>query len=48
MLESLIRMCEAHARIYMRNEANVFDAVSVVLLTEHTLDSCLFGMEPVP
>ncbi len=48
MLESLIRMTEAHARLYMKSEATVFDAISVVVLVEHTLDSCLFGLEPIP
>jgi DNA replicative helicase MCM subunit Mcm2 (Cdc46/Mcm family) len=48
MLESLIRMTEAHARLYMKSEASVFDAISVVVLVEHTLDSCLFGLEPTP
>ena len=48
MLESLIRLTEAHARLYMKSQATVFDAVSVVILMEHTLDSCLFGLEPIP
>ena len=48
MLESLIRLSEAHARLYMKSEATVFDAVSVIVLMEHTLMSCLFGLEPTP
>jgi len=48
MLESLIRLSEAHARLLMKSEATVFDAVSVIILMEHTLMSCLFGCEPPP
>jgi len=48
MLESLIRLTEAHARLFMKNQATVFDAVSVIVLMEHTLMSCLFGLEPTP
>lgn len=48
MLESLIRLCEAHARLYMKSQASVFDAVSVIVLMEHTLMSCLFGAESTP
>lgn len=48
MLESLIRLSEAHARLLMKSEASVFDAVSVVVLIEHTLLTCLFGTEAPP
>lgn len=48
MLESLIRLSEAHARLYMKSEATVFDAISVIVLMEQTLMSCLFGLEPTP
>jgi DNA helicase MCM9 len=48
MLESLIRLSEAHARLLMKSKATVFDAVSVIILMEHTLMSCLFGAEPPP
>jgi DNA replicative helicase MCM subunit Mcm2 (Cdc46/Mcm family) len=48
MLESLIRLCEAHARLYMKSQATVFDAVSVIVLMEHTLMSCFFGAEKIP
>lgn len=48
MLESLIRMTEAHARLYMKSEATIFDVISVIVLMEHTLMSCLFGLEKVP
>lgn len=32
----------------MKSKATVFDAVSVIILMEHTLMSCLFGSEPPP
>lgn len=48
MLESLIRLCEAHARLYMKSQATVFDAITIVILMEHTLMSCLFGAEITP
>jgi len=48
MLESLIRLCEANARLHMKSTATLFDAVTVVLLVEHTLRTCLFGLDPVP
>jgi hypothetical protein len=48
MLESLIRMTEAHARLYLRSQASLFDAITVIVLVEHTLLSCLFGLEPLP
>ena len=48
MLESLIRLSEAHARLYMKSEATIFDAISVIVLMEHTLMSCLFGLEATP
>ena len=48
MLESLIRLSEAHARLYMKSQATTFDAISVIVLMEHTLMSCLFGLEPTP
>lgn len=45
MLESLIRMAEAHARLLMKSQSTVFDAVSVIILMEHTLMTDLFGDE---
>ena len=48
MLESLIRLSEAHARLLMKSSATVFDAVSVIVLMEHSLQTCLFGAEPPP
>ena len=48
MLESLIRLSEAHARLYMKSQATVFDAISVIVLMEHTLTSCLFGADIPP
>ena len=48
MLESLIRLTEAHARLVMKSEASVYDAVCVIVLMEHTLLTCLFGAEVPP
>ena len=48
MLESLIRLAEAHARLVMKSEATVFDAVSVIILMETANSTCLFGAEPTP
>ncbi len=48
MLESLIRMCEAHARLLMKSCATVFDAVSVIILMEHTLMTELYSNEHLP
>lgn len=46
MLESLIRMTEAHARLLMKSAASVFDAVSVIVLMEHTLMTQIFNELP--
>jgi DNA helicase MCM9 len=43
MLESLIRMTEAHARLLMKSAATIFDAVSVIILMEHTLMTDLYS-----
>ena len=48
MLESLIRMSEAHARLLMKSAATVFDAVSVIILMEHTLMTDLYQGELLP
>jgi len=43
MLESLIRLTEAHARLLMKTQATLFDAISVIILMEYTLDTLFFG-----
>ena len=48
MLESLIRMTEAHARLLMKSAATLFDAVSVIILMEHTLMTDLYSSEFLP
>lgn len=48
MLESLIRMSEAHARLLMKSSATLFDAVSVIILMEHTLMTNLFAGDSMP
>lgn len=41
MLESIIRLGQAHARLMFRNEISTFDAISVILLVECTLSTGL-------
>lgn len=41
MLESIIRLGQAHARLMFRNEVTTFDAISIILLTESSLASGL-------
>jgi len=48
MLESLIRMAEAHARLLMKSTATIFDAVSIIILVEHTLMTDLYQGEFLP
>jgi DNA replicative helicase MCM subunit Mcm2 (Cdc46/Mcm family) len=49
MLESLIRLAEANARLHLRDEAGMFDAVTVILLVDQTLATGLFhGEQPSP
>lgn len=48
MLESLIRLAEAHARLLMKSQATVYDAVCIIILIEHTLMTTLFGAELPP
>jgi DNA helicase MCM9 len=42
MLESLIRLAEAHARLMFRKDIIIFDAISVIILMEHCLNTGLF------
>ena len=48
MLESLIRLAEAHARLLMKSQATVFDAICIIILIENSLMTCLFGVELPP
>ncbi|CDW77769.1 mcm2 3 5 family protein [Stylonychia lemnae] len=48
MLESIIRMTEAHARLLMKSQATCFDAICVIIVMEHSLMTNLFGMDGVP
>ena len=41
MLESIIRLGQAHARLMFRNEITTFDAISVIILIECCLNSGL-------
>ena len=42
MLESLIRLAEAPARLMFRKDIIIFDAISVIILMEHCLNTGLF------
>jgi len=46
MLESIVRIGEAHARLHFRDEVTIYDAVSVMVLMEHTLNTGLFDILP--
>ena len=41
MLESLIRLSEAHAKLASQKEIFVFDAIQIIILMEHCLNSGL-------
>lgn len=34
MLESLIRLCQAHTRLMFRERGELFDAISIIILME--------------
>jgi len=34
MLESLIRLCQAHTRLMFRDKGELFDAISIIILME--------------
>jgi DNA helicase MCM9 len=42
MLESLIRLAEAHARLMFKKDIEVFDAINVIILMEHCINTGLF------
>jgi len=42
MLESLIRLAEAHARMMFRKDIIIYDAISIVILMEHCINTGLF------
>ena len=46
MLESLIRLSEAHARLMNKNEIDIFDAVCCVILMEHCVSTGLYTEIP--
>jgi hypothetical protein len=46
MLESLIRMAEAHARIMHKNDIDIYDAVCVIILMEYCVCTGLYDELP--
>jgi len=42
MLESLIRLAEAHARLMFRKDIEIFDAVNIVILMECCVNTGLY------
>jgi DNA replicative helicase MCM subunit Mcm2 (Cdc46/Mcm family) len=42
MLESLIRLAEAHARLMFRKDIEIYDAVNVIILMENCVNTGLF------
>ena len=42
MLESLIRLAEAHARLMFRKEIEIYDAICVIILMEHCINTGLY------
>jgi DNA helicase MCM9 len=42
MLESLIRLAEAHARMMFKKDIEIFDAVNVIILMEKCVSTGLF------
>ncbi len=42
MLESLIRLAEAHARMMFKRDIEIFDAVQVIVLMEKCVSTGLF------
>jgi len=46
MLESLIRLAEAHARLMHKNDIDIYDAVCVIILMEHCVCTGLYDELP--
>jgi DNA helicase MCM9 len=44
MLESLIRLAEAHARLLFKKDIEIFDAVCVIVLMEQCVNTGLFDV----
>ena len=44
MLESLIRLAEAHARLMFRKDIEIFDAICVVILMEACINTGLYNV----
>ena len=42
MLESLIRLAEAHSRLMFKKEIEIYDAICVVILMEHCINTGLY------
>lgn len=46
MLESLIRLAEAHARLMHKNDIDIYDSVCVIILMEHCVCTGLYDELP--
>lgn len=46
MLESLIRLSEAHARLMHKNDIDIYDAVCVIIIMEHCVCTGLYDELP--
>ena len=46
MLESLIRLSEAHARLMHKNDIDIYDAICVIILMEHCMSTGLYDEVP--
>ena len=46
MLESLIRLAEGHARLMNKNDIDIYDAISVIILMEHCVSTGFYTEIP--
>ena len=46
-LESLVRLCQAHARLMYKDVVHLFDAITVIIVMESAFDSGLLTEFPL-